>query len=465
MSLLGTPRCTLKLGARSAVWTEGGRRGHAPISRRIELPDGLLKPSPVDLNVTDPDALIMLLQDLIGNSKHHPRPAIMVLPDLSVRTTLLTLDAVPPRPAERDALIRWRLEKEGAFPAAGAKVFSEVLGLGRVLAVMVAGKVLDQYEMVCEAAGALPVSIRTVSLDIASLLDHASSDGAVGSLSLQDGGFSLWMYHGGRPVFVRTKLLTDHAMDDLAASLRFFAQSHPEMPLQRLTLFSDEPNKEFAAASSELGLEVSQAALPDGVSTRRKIAALAPSINLSSHAHHHVNALRAALVVVSLALMSLIIWDLHDARDLSAQAGEITQAIARTQDRERQFQRQAQAEGRNLSDAALARVAGEVQFANQLIAKRAFSWTRLLTDLEESVPPRISIESISVDTRESEIALDGSAMSLRDLTAFIISLEDHPAFMGAVLVRHRVLESDAVEFGLKVRYLSGTPAPAGRRQG
>src|SRR5205823_723341 len=77
------------------------------------------------------------------------------------------------------------------------------------------------------------------------------------------------------------------------------------------------------------------------------------------------------------------------------------------------------------------------------------SWTRLLTDLEESVPPRISIESISVDTRESEIALDGSAMSLRDLTAFIISLEDHPAFMGAVLVRHRVLESDAVEFGLR----------------
>src|SRR5439155_4560487 len=171
MSLLGTPRCTLKLGARSAVWTEGGRRGHAPISRRIELPDGLLKPSPVDLNVTDPDALIMLLQDLIGNSK---RPAIMVLPDLSVRTTLLTLDAVPPRPAERDALIRWRLEKEGAFPADGAKVFSEVLGLGRVLAVMVAGKVLDQYEMVCEAAGALPVYIRTASLDIASLLDHAS---------------------------------------------------------------------------------------------------------------------------------------------------------------------------------------------------------------------------------------------------------------------------------------------------
>jgi len=56
-------------------------------------------------------------------------------------------------------------------------------------------------------------------------------------------------------------------------------------------------------------------------------------------------------------------------------------------------------------------------------------------------------------------------MSLRDLTAFIISLEDHPAFMGAVLIRHRVLESDAVEFGLKVRYLSGTPAPAGRRLG
>jgi len=102
----------------------------------------------------------------------------------------------------------------------------------------------------------------------------------------------------------------------------------------------------------------------------------------------------------------------------------------------------------------MGRLAAQVGFANDLIAKRVFSWTRFLSDLEETVPPRVSINSIRIDFKDAIIAIGGSALSLKDLTAFIISLEDHRAFKDAALLQHRVRDNDIVEFSLTVRYQS-----------
>jgi Tfp pilus assembly protein PilN len=111
-------------------------------------------------------------------------------------------------------------------------------------------------------------------------------------------------------------------------------------------------------------------------------------------------------------------------------------------------------EGVDLSDTAMGRLTAQVVFANDLIAKRAFSWTRFLSDLEATVPPRVSINSIRLDFKDAVIAIGGSALSLKDLTTFIISLEDHRAFKDATLLHHRVQDNDVVEFSLTVRYQS-----------
>jgi Tfp pilus assembly protein PilN len=184
-------------------------------------------------------------------------------------------------------------------------------------------------------------------------------------------------------------------------------------------------------------------------------------INLSSSYRAYVAPVRIGLLLLSLLLFGLIAWDYQYAKAIRAQAAEVEEAVARVRDNDRRVQGQAQAEGLDVSDAALQKLPNEVAFANQLIDKRAFSWTHLLKDLEEAVPDRIAIQSVRLDFKTLMISLSGSAESLKDLTAFIISLERHPAFKDTVLTNHNETDKGLFAFNLTVRYASSSmSAPA-----
>jgi len=179
-------------------------------------------------------------------------------------------------------------------------------------------------------------------------------------------------------------------------------------------------------------------------------------INLSSHREMHAGALRLGLMLLSLAFIGLFAWDFQRLQEVQAQTAVAEQALVKARDQDRRLQADAHAAGLDLSDAALQRMAKDVAFANQLIAKRAFSWTHFLGDLEGAIPPRVAINSVRLDSKESAIALSGTASSLKDLTALIISLEDHPAFHDAVLAQHHVQDDTLVDFTLTVRYTDST---------
>jgi hypothetical protein len=73
MFTVGLPRCSLRLGSQHAVWAELSRdwtkdgRGRARCRYRLlKLPQGLLKPSPIEPNISEPETLIAQLRDLIG---------------------------------------------------------------------------------------------------------------------------------------------------------------------------------------------------------------------------------------------------------------------------------------------------------------------------------------------------------------------------------------------------------------
>ena len=469
----------LKLGPRHAVWAEDARdwRGRSHYRYRIvDLPPGLIRPSPVEPGISDPAALAAQVRALIGAERKRGTPIALVLPDLCVRATLLEVDALPSRPSERDALIRWRLEKESAFPLSGAKVVTQLFAPRTVLAVAVRETVLRQYEAVCEEVGLYPAVVETAGFCLWSAIGHrVPAAEPVACLSLLDDGFTFVIHHSGRPAFLRTKVRSgsgaEGTFQDLASSLAVYAETHPQEAPRRLLLLSEEPEAALVRrATDELGLDVVRLdgrelrpfgldaggeaipadALPAIAGLRNGLT----RVNLGSRARSYVGAARAALALISLLLIGLIAWDLQRARAIEQQIIPVEQAVARVRAQDSRLQLQAQAEGLDLSDAALQRLPREVAFANQVIAKRVFSWTRFLTDLEEAVPPRVAIRSIHLDSKGSVIALAGSALTLKDLTALIISLEDHRAFQDAVLGQHRVLETDVVEFTLTVRYHS-----------
>src|SRR3970040_68403 len=129
------PRQCLKIGAQTLAWGEAVRTWRGRYRYRCVLsptPAGAIKLSPMDLNLTDMSAVESRLRSLAGPSRDLqssgrvwgdvPRPIVLLLPDLSVRATVLQLEHLPPQVEEQEALIRWRLGQEQLLPLAGAKI-------------------------------------------------------------------------------------------------------------------------------------------------------------------------------------------------------------------------------------------------------------------------------------------------------------------------------------------------------
>jgi len=152
-----------------------------------------------------------------------------------------------------------------------------------------------------------------------------------------------------------------------------------------------------------------------------------------------------------------------DSRAIVEAAAKYEQAAERVRETSRQFLAQASRAGLDLSDGRIKALNREVDFANQLLEKRAFSWTRFLSQLEDAVPPHVSISSVVLSFKDSIITLNGTALTLKDVTALVNNLENHADFHDVVLSQHRFKESGdgkisgqdtsgMVEFTLTVMY-------------
>ncbi len=135
----------------------------------------------------------------------------------------------------------------------------------------------------------------------------------------------------------------------------------------------------------------------------------------------------------------------------------IEMALNQVLERDRALMKEAQQVGIDLSEAAVQLLPKEIEFANQLIEKRAFSWTRFLTELEQAIPPRIAVNSIRLDPSNATIMLTGSARTLEDVTTLTVTFEDHPKFKEPVLGQHRDAGNGLVEFDLSFRYRNRKP--------
>lgn len=293
--LSGRPQQCLKFGVESVAWAEAqwgwrGKRGHRCVTS--PLPEGVVKPSPVEPNLIQPtlleekvqalagppDDMRMLGQTVVANC---PRSVTMLLPDAAVRAVVLHLDQLPARADEREALIRWRFGQEQLFPLTGTTMVSQVFGGGArtsgparsVLAVAVNQSVLRQYESVCESAGLVPRDVGVTSLCLFNLWAKMVGrsrwvDEDLLWVSLVDRALTTMIFQRGRLVFYRCKLLAidglggaDTGMqkiaDECAASLEVCQQRHSDMVVKRAVLCADGmgPLQEMMEANLSLSVD------------------------------------------------------------------------------------------------------------------------------------------------------------------------------------------------------------------
>jgi len=291
------PRHCLKIGAQALAWGEAVRTWRGRYRYRCVLsptPTGAIKLSPMDLNLTDMPAVKSRLRLLAGPSRDIrfagsvwlsdvPRPIVLLLPDLSVRATVLQLEQFPAQAEEQEALIRWRLGQEQLLPLAGAKIVWQGFsshGAGgershEVLVVAIQEAILKQYESLCESVGLLPQEVGVTSFRLFNLwLKVAGGRKRLGRdllwVSVSDGGLTCFVLQEGRLVFVRTKLLSaeglqgegdpggelvDNIVEECAASLRACRERHPGLNVTEIVLASDSPFPTLEQAlNRELGL-------------------------------------------------------------------------------------------------------------------------------------------------------------------------------------------------------------------
>jgi hypothetical protein len=175
-------------------------------------------------------------------------------------------------------------------------------------------------------------------------------------------------------------------------------------------------------------------------------------IELSSRYRWYVAPTRLVLVALSGILGVSILWSvaqtvmtMRNQHDMQARFDHI-----RMQDH--QLLAEAQQEGIELSGPSLQQLPAEVSLANQLLIKRHFSWTQFLSALEAAIPRYVSIKSIRLNPESAVVHMTGLAVTVEDVTALTVTLQDHALFRDSVLGQHRVGPDGLVEFDLTLRY-------------
>jgi hypothetical protein len=130
-----------------------------------------------------------------------------------------------------------------------------------VLTVAIQESVLGQYESLCREMNLIPIEVDVASLRLFNLWSKMSGGAGRWSndfmwVSQGDGGLTVFVFHEGQMVFVRTKLLSSagadregrahppeptRVLDECMASLHACQQLHPQLALQTIIFVGDAP--------------------------------------------------------------------------------------------------------------------------------------------------------------------------------------------------------------------------------
>lgn len=165
---------------------------------RTALAVGLRPGNLLDLNQVV-SALRQTLDSVAGRSGDRNRPVTLIVPDATVRVLLLEFDALPAKPVEALAVIRFRLKKllpfDSEHAALSYQVMSTEKNLVRVLAVAMPHEVLEEYEQAITAAGYSPGAVLPSTLATLAALDEQRAPALV--VNAERGSITTAIVHGG----------------------------------------------------------------------------------------------------------------------------------------------------------------------------------------------------------------------------------------------------------------------------
>lgn len=144
-------------------------------------------------------ALRETLDTVAGRTGDRGRAVTVIVPDATARVLLLEFDALPTKPVEAMAVVRFRLKKLLPFDSDHAALSYQVMASGKntvqVLAVAMPREVLDEYEQAIVAAGYISGAVLPSTLAALAGLEEQQS--AVLMVNAGHGGITTAIVRAG----------------------------------------------------------------------------------------------------------------------------------------------------------------------------------------------------------------------------------------------------------------------------
>lgn len=187
--------------------------------------------------------------------------------------------------------------------------------------------------------------------------------------------------------------------------------------------------------------------------------------NLSTRPFYNDRVVRVGIAALALVALGLTVFNAAEVYRLQSQNSALGAAVERNDQQASGYRDQARVIRQSLNRDELAAVEIKAREANQLIDRRAFSWTELLNQFQATLPADVRITAV-----QPQIDVDGRMLvaaavvskKLEDLEEFIEALEATGSFTGVLSRQNTANEDGTLKSTLQGYYhlLPATPAPA-----
>ena len=201
----GRPPAAVELSPQGVLAGSLPAPGQPPVYAFQPLPAGALVPGILEANLHAPEAVAAAIRSALGQVSPRSRAVTLVLPDTVVRVFVLDFDSLPGKAAEAYPVLRFRLRKMVPFDVEHAglsyQILTETKTECRVLAAVIPGPVLAEYEAAVRAAGYEPGAVLPSSL---AALEAVDSMEAVLTANLSAGTLTTSIANGRDLLLYRT---------------------------------------------------------------------------------------------------------------------------------------------------------------------------------------------------------------------------------------------------------------------
>jgi type IV pilus assembly protein PilM len=175
----GRPSAAIEIAPEGvlAAARSGGKSqsGQGQVYAFVPLPAGAVVPGIEEPNLRSNEAVTDAIRSALAEVSPRSRAVTLVLPDTLVRVFVLDFDSMPAKVAEAVPVVRFRLRKMVPFDVENAGIGYQVLAQDenecRVLAAILPGPILAEYEAAVRAAGYEPGAVLPSSLAALEAID------------------------------------------------------------------------------------------------------------------------------------------------------------------------------------------------------------------------------------------------------------------------------------------------------